>query len=116
MLVHFHGVKYKECYEELFKGLAIDSNVKARKVTLGQYFVLSFDFASLNRSSNMMVAESALNDMMNNAIKQFYSTYMPWLGNTNGLLIYLWVVIWLLFTSWCLLIIYHILYSYTLFI
>jgi len=64
MLVHFHRVEYKECYEELFKGLAVNGNVKACKVTLGRYFVLSLDFASLNRSSNMMVAESMLNDMM----------------------------------------------------
>jgi hypothetical protein len=84
MLAHFHGVEHKYRYEKLFKDLDVDGEVQAKRVVPGQYLVLSFNFAEINRSKDIKVAEASLNDMINNAIKRFYRTYAPYLGNYSA--------------------------------
>jgi hypothetical protein len=63
------------------QGLAVDKDVKAGKVTPGQYLILSFNFAGLNRSNDLRIADIALNNMINDSIKQFYSTYASYFGH-----------------------------------
>jgi len=65
------------------QGLAVDKDVKAGKVTPGQYLILSFNFARINRSGDFKVAETALKNMINGSIKQFYSTYASYLGSNT---------------------------------
>ncbi|KAF9160312.1 hypothetical protein DFQ26_005673 [Actinomortierella ambigua] len=79
ILAHFHGREHLPDYKSLFEGLAIDEDVKNNRVSPGQFFVLQFDFAALNRSQDKKVAEHSLNLMLNRSIKQFYKTYEPYL-------------------------------------
>ncbi|CAG8450874.1 5264_t:CDS:2 [Paraglomus occultum] len=84
MLAHFHGVEHRERYAELFSNLDVDKDVQAGKVTPGQYLMLSLDFSAINRSADVKVAEYDLQQMLNNSIKQFYSTYARYLGNRSS--------------------------------
>ncbi|KAG0256198.1 hypothetical protein DFQ27_005862 [Actinomortierella ambigua] len=79
ILAHFHGREHLPDYKSLFEGLAIDEDVKNNRVSPGQFFVLRFDFAAVNRSQDKKVAEHSLNLMLNRSIKQFYQTYEPYL-------------------------------------
>ncbi|KAI8605118.1 AAA-ATPase-like domain-containing protein, partial [Dissophora ornata] len=79
-LAHFHGVQYKGDYKALFQGLDVDHDVERGKVTPGQYLVLALDFSKIDRSADLIIASDGLNDMINNAIKNFYKTYAPYLG------------------------------------
>ena len=63
--------------------LAVNNDVKAGKVMPGQYLILSFDFSAFNHSDDLKVAEIALNDMINDSIKQFYSTYILYPGKQD---------------------------------
>jgi hypothetical protein len=53
--------------------------VENNRVFPGSYFVLQFDFAAVDRSQNREVARRSLNLMLNRSIKQFYTTYEPYL-------------------------------------
>src|SRR5437016_37837 len=66
MLAHFYGIEHKKHYDELFKDLVINEDVKAGKICLSQYLVLTFDFAGLNHSHDFQVTVIMLNNMINN--------------------------------------------------
>lgn len=57
------------------------------RVTPGSYFVLQFDFAAVDRSQDREVARHSLNLMLNRSIKQFYTTYEPYLRMSADYLI-----------------------------
>ncbi|KAF9980297.1 hypothetical protein BGZ75_008622, partial [Mortierella antarctica] len=78
-LAHFHGREHLPDYKPLFEGLAIDEHVTNNRVLPGRYFVLRFDFAAVDRSQDRKVARHSLNLMLNRSIKQFYTTYEPYL-------------------------------------
>ncbi|KAL1919969.1 uncharacterized protein VTP21DRAFT_1115 [Calcarisporiella thermophila] len=82
MLAYFHGLEHKQNYHKLFKGLAIDQDVQAKKINPGQYFILSLDFAGINRSSNLDVAESELEKSMISSIENFTES-MPLTWEVN---------------------------------
>ncbi|CAG8557114.1 3391_t:CDS:2 [Ambispora gerdemannii] len=65
------------------QNLLVEKDVQAERVTTNQYLILHFNFAGLNHSSDPKIAESALN-MINNAIRQFYSTYASHLGGETS--------------------------------
>ncbi|CAJ0626544.1 4119_t:CDS:2 [Entrophospora sp. SA101] len=79
MLAHFHGIEHKKRYYELFQDLDVDKDVQKGKVIPGQYLILSLDFAGINRSNDLKIAEAALHDMINDSIEQFYRTYASYL-------------------------------------
>lgn len=102
-LAHFHGVEHKERYNELFlvraipflfhflhihwlilplllQNLDVDNDVKAGKVTPGQYLILSFNFAGINRPNDFKLAEYELGRMIIGSLRLFYRTYAPYLG------------------------------------
>ncbi|RUS31429.1 hypothetical protein BC938DRAFT_477841, partial [Jimgerdemannia flammicorona] len=88
MMAHFHGVQYKEDYYDLFRGLDVDKDVKAGKLTPGQYFTLTLNFAKINRSDDLKVATASLNQMVNSAVERFYKTYAKYLDcGTSEMLI-----------------------------
>src|SRR4051812_130990 len=64
--------------------LAVDKDVKAGKVIPNQYLILSFNFARINRSSDLKAAEFALNNMINNSMKKFYQTYASYMGSDTA--------------------------------
>ncbi|KAF9211009.1 hypothetical protein BGZ59_008639 [Podila verticillata] len=78
-LAHFHGREHLPDYKALFEGLAIDEHVTNKHVFPGQYFVLQFDFAAVDRSQDGNVSRHSLSLMINRTIKQFYRTYEPYL-------------------------------------
>jgi len=49
-------------------------------VTPGQFFILKFDFSSINRSPNVDAADQFLKDNLTASIKTFYETYSRYLG------------------------------------
>ncbi|KAL1918561.1 uncharacterized protein VTP21DRAFT_3221 [Calcarisporiella thermophila] len=81
MLAYFHGLEHKKKYQTIFQDLAIDRDVQAKKIIPGQYLVLSFDFAGVNRTSDIGKAERELAKMINRAIGRFYRSYASYLGN-----------------------------------
>ncbi|KAF9299259.1 hypothetical protein BGZ74_008996, partial [Mortierella antarctica] len=78
-LAHFHGREHLPDYRPLFEGLAIHEHVTNKRVLPGQYFVLQFDFAAVNRSQDKNAASHSLNLMLNESIMRFYRTYEPYL-------------------------------------
>ncbi|KAF9103236.1 hypothetical protein BGX27_010669, partial [Mortierella sp. AM989] len=87
MLAHFHGREHLPDYKPLFGGLAIDEHVENNRVFPGNYFVLQFDFSCVDRSQDREVARRSLNLMLNGSIKQFYTTYEPYLRKSADHLI-----------------------------
>ena len=69
------------------QNLAVDMDVKAGKIIPSQYLILSFSFASIDRSSDIKVAEASLRNMIIASINQFYSTYEVYLGHDGDELI-----------------------------
>ncbi|KAG0205824.1 hypothetical protein BGX28_002604 [Mortierella sp. GBA30] len=76
-------------FKSLFdlQGLAIHEHVKSKRVLPGQYFVLQFDFAAVDRSQDRNMARHSLNLMLNNSIMQFYRAYEPYLRMSADYLI-----------------------------
>ncbi|RUP43713.1 hypothetical protein BC936DRAFT_136827 [Jimgerdemannia flammicorona] len=69
-------------------GLDVDKDVKAGKLTPGQYFILTLNFAKINRSDDLKVATASLNQMVNSAVERFYKTYAKYLDcGTSEMLI-----------------------------
>ncbi|RPA90217.1 DUF1703-domain-containing protein [Choiromyces venosus 120613-1] len=87
MLEHFHGVQYRAQYGELFNDLDVHKDVKKNRVTPGEYMILKFNFASVDRTPDLNKAaqELALNIIGN--LEQFYRTYHPYLGGSLDQLI-----------------------------
>ncbi|KAI8344981.1 hypothetical protein B0O80DRAFT_38271 [Mortierella sp. GBAus27b] len=83
-LAHFHGVENKHNYEALFQGLDVDRDVKSRNITPNQYLIMLFDFSAIDRSPDLEVARKSLSGMIVGAIKKFYMTYGPYLGDKSS--------------------------------
>ncbi|KAF9087882.1 hypothetical protein BGX27_002838, partial [Mortierella sp. AM989] len=86
-LAHFHGREHLLDYKSLFEGLVIDEHAAHNRVFSGRYFVLQFDFSSVDRSQEREVASHSLNLMLNSSIEQFYRTYEPYLRMSADYLI-----------------------------
>jgi hypothetical protein len=61
--------------------------VKKGRVDPGRYFVLPLDFSAVIRSQDREKAEHNLNLMLNESIKEFYTTYEPYLRMSADYLI-----------------------------
>jgi hypothetical protein len=56
------------------------NNEKGKKYKPGQYFVLRFDFSTMNASPNPAEANQDVIERLNSSIKIFYQTYAAYLG------------------------------------
>ncbi|RPA89845.1 hypothetical protein L873DRAFT_1822113, partial [Choiromyces venosus 120613-1] len=87
MLQHFHGVQHRAQYGELFKDLDVDKDVKEDKITPGEYMILKFNFAAVNRAPDLNKAAQGLANNIIGNLDQFYRTYHPYLGGSLDQLI-----------------------------
>ena len=49
-------------------------------MTPGRFFVLKFDFSTVNRCPNIVKADERLKDAMDNSFTDFYTTYATFFG------------------------------------
>jgi len=61
----------------------VQKDIDERKVKPGQYFVLKFDFSSINTNPDLTKANEALIKMLNSSIKRFYEEYTAYLGRDS---------------------------------
>ena len=62
--------------------LDIDKDVQDEKIFPNQYLVLNLDFSRVHHSANN---PHAIDTMVNNALREFYRIYAPFLGERTSL-------------------------------
>ncbi|RPA92487.1 hypothetical protein L873DRAFT_190163 [Choiromyces venosus 120613-1] len=72
MLQHFHGIQHRDQYDELFLDLDIDKDVKGDKITPGEYLILDFNFAEVNRTRDLNKAAEGLAVNIIWSLERFY--------------------------------------------
>ncbi|RPA89499.1 DUF1703-domain-containing protein [Choiromyces venosus 120613-1] len=87
MLEHFHGIQYRDQYDELFQDLDIDKDVKGDKITPGEYMILEFNFSAVNCTRDLNKAAEELALSIITRLKRFYEDYYPYLGGSLGQMI-----------------------------
>ncbi|RPA95774.1 hypothetical protein L873DRAFT_1301258 [Choiromyces venosus 120613-1] len=84
MLQHFHGIQHRDQYDELFLDLDIDKDVKGDKITPGEYLILDFNFAEVNRTRDLNKAAEGLAVNIIWSLERFYRVYYSYLGGSSG--------------------------------
>lgn len=86
MLEVFHGIQYKHMHGSLYQGLDVQKDINDGTVTPGQYFILKFDFSTIDRCSDVKQASQSLKLKLNRSIERFYKTYSRyWDGDMREL-------------------------------
>jgi hypothetical protein len=80
MLAHFHGLEYTDAHKSMYEGLDVQNDIAEGQVMPGQFFVLKFDFSTINRSPNIAEANQMLINSLNSSFEEFYNTYAIYLG------------------------------------
>jgi len=80
MLAHFHGLQYADVHKSIYQGLDVQNDIAEGRVMPGQFFILKFDFSTINRSPNIMEANQGLKKSLNFSFEEFYDTYATYLG------------------------------------
>jgi hypothetical protein len=79
MLSHFHGIQHADDHKRIYQGLDVEIDIAEGRVILGQFFILKFDFSTINRSTNIEDANTFLKTNIANSLRLFYKTYSPYL-------------------------------------
>lgn len=82
MLQSFHGVEFRNRYDELFKDLDVHRAVKDGKIVPGQYLVMKFDFSAISRPPKIDLAAGRLEIGINMMMDRFKETYNRYLHDS----------------------------------